>query len=341
LRFFLVAGASPGTDVIFSEERLAGYQAFANKIWNAARFVFLNLERAGAEPWAPAAGEEFRPRAGDDGAVPLEDRWIFSRLSTVAERANHAIEQFRYHEVAHLLYHFIWHEFCDWYLELKKLRFRDGGGLTPEWQNLLAAFERTLRLLHPLMPFLTEEIWQRLTEKLSNRPQSVALATYPEYDVHQVDLEAERHVELLQSIITSARDLRKQVRLDRRVVEGTLYAGGEAALVAGQCGEAIRKLANVELAVAPGLAPAGGATRTHTAHFDLVLSVDSAEAEARRRKLAKELAQLERARDNSRRQLQNQEFLSKAPAPVVESIRQKLAQYEVQIAKLGETLQQL
>jgi valyl-tRNA synthetase len=341
LRYFLVAGAAPGTDVIFSEERVAGYQAFANKIWNAARFVFLNLERAGADPWAPAAGEEFHPRAGEDGAVPLEDRWIFSRLSSVAEQANRAIEQFRYHEVAHLLYHFIWHEFCDWYLELKKLRFQDGSGLTPEWQNLLAAFERTLRLLHPLMPFLTEEIWQRLTEKVADGPKSVALAAYPEYDVHQVDLEAERQVGLLQAIITAARDLRAQMKLDRKVVQGILHTRGEAALVAGLCQEAIRKLANVELAAEPGPAPAGAAARAHTAEFDLVLSVDSTEAEVRRQKLSKELAQLEKARDNSRRQLENQEFLSKAPPPVVESIRQKLAQYEVQIAKLGETLQQL
>jgi valyl-tRNA synthetase len=191
------------------------------------------------------------------------------------------------------------------------------------------------------MPFLTEEIWQRLTEGVPERPKSVALAAYPEYDVHQVDLEAERQVELLQSIITAARDLRAQMKLDRKVVPGTLYTTGEAALVAGQCGEAIRKLAGVELAVGAGPAPADGAARAHTAEFDLILSVDSAEAEARREKLAKELAQLEKAAGNARRQLANQEFLNKAPAPVVESIRQKLAQYEVQIAKLGESLQQV
>jgi len=366
VRYFLVAGAAPGTDVVFSEERLAGYQAFANKIWNAARFVFLNLERAEAEVWAPAPGEEFRPEvfgrgyaadievsapapggefrplADQDGIeVPLEDRWIFSRLSSVAEQANRAIEQFRYHEVAHLLYHFIWHEFCDWYLELKKLRFRDGSGLTPEWKNLLAAFEQTLRLLHPLMPFLTEEIWQRLTEKVAGRPKSLALAAYPEYNVNATDLEAERQVELLQAIITAGRDLRAQMKLDRKAVDGTLYATGEAGAVAARHQEAIRKLANVELAIETGPAPAAGAMRAHTPDFDLLLRVDTTEMEARRQKLARELAQLEKARDNSRRQLENQEFLSKAPVAVVDSIRQKLTQYEVQIAKLGENLQQM
>jgi valyl-tRNA synthetase len=338
LRFFLVAGASPGTDVIFSEERLAGYQAFANKIWNAARFVLLNLERAGAEPWAPPYGQEFRPLAGDDGMVPWEDRWIFSRLSSVADQANRAIEQFRYHEVAHLLYHFLWHEFCDWYLELKKLRFRDGSGLTPEWKNLLAAFERTLRLLHPLMPFLTEELWQRLAEKMDGRPKSLALASYPQYDVNLLDLEAERWFGLHESIITSARDLRAQMKLDQKtMVQGTIYGRLPLAL----SHDAIRKLAKVELAEGDGAAPAGGGVRAHTADFDLVLRAGAAEAGTRRDKLHKELAQLRKARDNSRRQLENQEFLAKAPPAVVDSIRQKLSQYEVQITKLSETLQQM
>jgi valyl-tRNA synthetase len=277
--------------------------------------------------------------AGEDGGVPLEDRWIFSRLSAVAEQANRAIGQFRYHEVAHLLYHFIWHEFCDWYLELKKLRFREGSGLTPEWKNLLAAFERTLRLLHPLMPFLSEELWQRLTAKVEGRPKSLALARYPEYDVHQVDLEAERQVGLLQAIVTAARDLRAQMKLEpKKVVPATLYAAGAAREAAHLCAEAIRKLAAVDLTVSEGAAPPGGGVLAHTADFDLVLRVDAGEAETRRQKLLKELAQVEKAAENARRQLANQEFVGKAPAAVVESIRRKLAQYEAQIVKLRETL---
>jgi hypothetical protein len=102
------------------------------------------------------------PRAEGDG-VPIEDRWIFSRLNDCAQQVNRAIETYRYHEAAQVLWQFIWHEFCDWYVELKKLRFQENSGLTAGWRNILAAFENVLRLLHPAMPFLTEELWQRFS----------------------------------------------------------------------------------------------------------------------------------------------------------------------------------
>jgi valyl-tRNA synthetase len=343
VRFALVIGASPGTDVVFSEDRLASYRAFANKIWNAARFIFLNLERAGAGPWAPQNPQSFRPEASSEAfEVPLEDRWIFSRINSVAEQADRAIEQFRYHEVAHLLYHFIWHEFCDWYLEMKKLRFREGSGLTPEWRNLLAAFERTLRLLHPLMPFITEELWQRLTANVANRPKSIALAAYPQYDVHLADLAAEQQVSVLQTIITTARNLRADMKLDGKQVEGALFSRGAALEIARRHKAVIEKLANVRLQIEEGAMPApAGAAHASTPDFDLVLRAPAAEVEARRRKLAKEKEQLEKARDSSYRQLENREFLEKAPPSVIESIRQKLAQYDAQIEKLGQTLERM
>jgi valyl-tRNA synthetase len=343
LRYFLVSGASPGTDVVFSEEQLQGAQAFANKVWNAARFVFVRLEEAGAQPWAPASAEDFRPSARTDTLeVPLEDRWIFSRLNDVAEKVDGAIEQFRYHEVAHLLYRFVWHEFCDWYIELKKLGFRKDSGLTPEWTNLLAAFERTLRLLHPVMPFITEELWQRLTARVEGRPKSLALAPFPEYDVHLTDLPAEQEMEVLKGIISVARELRAEMKLDpKRAVEGTLYSPGPAAGIARRNLHAIQELARVNLEIVEGSAPGDGKVRASTAQFDLVLRVPAADAEARRQKLAREMAQLEKARASSNRQLQDDEFLSKAPPAVIESIRQKLVQYESQIEKLSQSLQQI
>ncbi len=342
VRFALVIGAAPGTDVLFSEERLAGYQAFANKIWNAARLIFLNLEKAGIGNWAPQDAVNFRPLASPASlAVPFEDRWLFSRLNKVTEEVNRAIEQFRYHEAAHAIYHFIWHEFCDWYLEIKKLGFREGSGLTPEWQNLLAAFERTLRLLHPLMPFLTEELWQRLTAGVAGRPQSIAHAAYPQYDVYLTDHPAEQEARVLQSIIGQARNLRAEMKLDpKRQVEGALYSRGQALEIAQRHESIIIKLAGVRLDLIAGSAPPGASAAT-TADFDLILRVPAAETDARRQKLAKEKAQLEKARDSSHRQLANEEFLAKAPPAVIESIRQKLVQYESQIAKLAQALEQM
>ena len=136
VRFALVASAGQGSDVVLSEERIAGCRAFANKIWNALRFVGMSLERAGAEVWTPADLAAFRPLPDEStGKTALEDRWIFSRLDAVAAEVNDSIEKFRYHEVANTLYHFFWHEFCDWYIEFKKLSFRDGKGLTNGWKK--------------------------------------------------------------------------------------------------------------------------------------------------------------------------------------------------------------
>jgi valyl-tRNA synthetase len=157
VRMALLQGAAPGTDIVLSEERMEGSRDFANKIWNAGRFLFMKMEGAGVEPWLPESLAAFYPEPSSDTLeVPVEDRWIFSRLNNASEQANRSIEQYRYHEAAQVLWHFFWHEFCDWYLELKKLRFRENSGLNADWRNTLAAFETALRLLHPAMPFLTE-----------------------------------------------------------------------------------------------------------------------------------------------------------------------------------------
>src|SRR5215831_1898651 len=197
VRFALARMGAPGTDIALSDDRMESSRAFANKIWNAARFLFLNMERSGVEPRMPEALPEsletFRPEpCADTLEVPVEDRWIFSRLNSTSEQANRAIEQYRYHEAAQLLWHFFWHEFCDWYVELKKLRFRENTGLNADWRNTLAAFETALRLLHPAMPFLTEELWQRLAPSRRDRPTSIALCPYPRYRKEETDYKAER-----------------------------------------------------------------------------------------------------------------------------------------------------
>src|SRR6516164_2949474 len=215
VRMALLQGATPGNDIVLTEERMGGSRNFANKIWNAARLLFLKMESAGVEPWLPEslAAFELEPSA-DTLEVPVEDRWILSRLNSAAEQANRAIEQYRYHEVAQVLWQFFWHEFCDWYLELKKLRFRDKTGLNADWRNTLAAFETALRLLHPAMPFLTEELWQRLAAGRSDRPASIALAEYPQYRSSATDHAAEREIGILQEIVTLARNVRAESKLD-------------------------------------------------------------------------------------------------------------------------------
>ncbi len=338
VRMALLQGAAPGTDIVLTEERMESSRAFANKIWNAARFLLGKMEFCGVEPWLPAKLEEFRPEADPaTGVVPIEDRWIFSRLNACAAQANRSIETYRYHEAAQTLWHFFWHEFCDWYLELKKLEFRENSGLTPGWRNALAAFETALRLLHPAMPFLTEELWQRLATDRSTRPLSIALAGYPQFHEDATDAEAEREIGILQEIVTVARTLRTEAKLDPKLqVAGVLYSLGPALDVARRNAEAIRKLANVNLELKAEAAPKAPGIRSGP-EFDLALHLPKAQEEAQRKRDEKEREQLLRNIANHERQLSDEKFLGRAPAHVVDGMRQKLAEYKTQLGKLDSS----
>jgi valyl-tRNA synthetase len=302
VRMALLQGAAPGTDIVLTEERMESSRAFANKIWNAARFLFMNEE-------GQASGQ-----ASPEGALPIEDRWIFSRLNATAEAANRAIGQYRYHEFAQLLWHFFWHEFCDWYIELKKVPGAN-------WSNAARAFETALRLLHPAMPFLTEELWQRLGNAA---PKSIALAPYPQFRPELFDAEAEGQIEIVKKIVGGARLTRAENKLDpRQQLTGTLYCP-DLELAQRQAG-AIQKLAHVKLELQ---AEAG-------AEWRLVLDVPKTQEEAQGKRIEKEREQLEKNIANIERQLSDEVFLGKAPAKVVESLRAKLADYKAQRAKLS------
>jgi valyl-tRNA synthetase len=309
VRMALLQGAAPGTDIVLTEDRMESSRAFANKIWNAARLLLMNAEVGQA--------------LGLPGSI--EDRWIFSRLNATAEQANRAIDQYRYHEFAQLLWHFFWHEFCDWYLELKKASGQ-------QWESAVAAFETALRLLHPAMPFLTEELWQRLD--IPDRPKSIALAPYPQYRDELNDPEAEMEISILQEIVTMARTLRTEAKLDpKQPLEGTLYCRTGALAIAQRHAAAIRKLANVTLEFKSESAPRSAAMRS-TAEFDVVLHVPAAQEQAQRKRIEKELEQLEKNISNIERQLNDEVFLGKAPPKVIESLRSKLADYKAQREKL-------
>ena len=193
-RFTLAAMAAPGTDIAFSESRTDGYRAFANKIWNAARFMFMNVDRIEqAGTWKQ---QEFLKSLDQSLAgfhpTTLEDHWILSRFHRVTKDVNEAWQTYRFHEAANRIYDFFWGDFCDWYIELVKPRLAPRTGLRAgiACGNLVSLFEASLRLLHPVMPFITEEIWHAVYD--GNPPmKSIALAAYPQADEKQVDLAAE------------------------------------------------------------------------------------------------------------------------------------------------------
>jgi valyl-tRNA synthetase len=259
VRFALIGSAAPGADIALSEQRIDAVRAFANKVWNASRLIFSRIDVT-----QPAPAESPMPES-------LEDRWIRSRLNACAAAANRALEQHRYNDAANELWHFYWDEFCDWYLELKKPRFEENTA------HLIDVYETALRLLHPLMPFLTEELWQRL-----QRPgKSIALQPYPRFDPAAEDKNAEHDMAHLQAIVTAARGLKAEHGIDgRQTLPGILYAPGHAYHVAQAHAASIRDLAKVELELRhEGASKLEGAVRS-TPDFDLVLEVRNAKSAA-------------------------------------------------------------
>jgi valyl-tRNA synthetase len=322
VRLGLMRSAAPGTDITYSEERLVAARQFANKMWNAARLILMNMEAAGIAPSLPEPGTP----------ETLEDRWIFSRLSRTAASVNRALEQHRYHEVAEELWQFFWHDFCDWYLEIKKLRLEPGSGITNDWRNLLSVFSAYLRLQHPVMPFVTEELWHRFGQE-----QSIALAAYPQ--AGSTDEIAEREMALLQEMITAARKLRADHAIDKKLLlEGVLYCRNGSKSVDLSV---IEKLAAVKLDVRSGTAPdLSGAVRS-TPEFDLVLRLPEVDHEIQRARLVKEIEQLEKTIADKDRQLASDKFLNSAPGHVVESLRAKRAEQVAQVEKSRATLNTL
>jgi valyl-tRNA synthetase len=300
VRLSLMMAAAPGTDIAYSEDRLVSARQFANKMWNASRLILMNMESAGIEPMIPERGL----------AESLEDRWIVSRLSRTAEAVNRALEQHRYHEVAEVLWQFFWHDFCDWYLEIKKLRLAPGSGLTNDWHNLLSVFGAFLRLQHPITPFITEELWHRF-----GQAESIALAAYPQAEI--VDESAEHDMALMQDMITAARKLRADHGVDKKLLlEGVLYCRNGASEVELPV---IEKLAVVKLDVRTGVAPnLKGAVRS-TPDFDLLLELPEVDVALQRSRLTSEIEKLEKLVAGITKQLDDETFVSRAPAHVVES----------------------
>jgi valyl-tRNA synthetase len=315
-RFTLAAMAAPGTDIAFNESRTEGYRAFANKIWNAARFMFMNVDRLGV-----AGVPTFQ-------AVTLEDRWILSRFHRVTREVNDALATYRFHEAANQIYDFFWGEFCDWYLELIKPRLMDEASresAQSACQNLVSLFEAALRLLHPVMPFITEEIWQAVYDGKPPQ-QSIALAVYPQADEKKLDLNAEIEMAILQDLIVSVRNLRAELKVEPKVkvpIELFAHDPQTKALVV-QNREAIERLANVSGVTDATQSQASQAPSRATARFDVrVVYEKKIDVAAERERLTKELEKMEKEIANGQRQLSNEGFLAKAPANVVEGLRKR------------------
>jgi valyl-tRNA synthetase len=337
LRFTFAALATMGRDIRFDLGRIEGYRNFCNKLWNASRYVLMNTEEVAAD-------------LGGDCTYTVADRWIRGRLGIAITSVRDNLDAYRFDLAAQAMYEFVWYEFCDWYLELSKpvLQAQDATAQLKRGtrRTLVEVLDASLRLLHPLMPFITEEIWQRVGRLAGRKGPTIMLQPYPAAADFAVDDEAGRQVALLQAVVLGVRQIRGEldvphsrttpvyVRTDRP---------GDAAAVAALSDTIVRvgNLESVTIVASedelPPCAVAIIAGRTILAPFARL--VDDVSAEIAR--LEKRHARAAQDRDKCVAKLANEKFVANAPSEVVAQERERIAEFERQLAQLAEQMRRL
>jgi valyl-tRNA synthetase len=345
VRFTLASMASPGTDIAFNVARTEGYRAFANKIWNAARFLFMNVDRAAEIGITvdPAALGGMPAAAAD---APLEARWIVAELHSTAANVNEALENYRYDDAANIIYQFFWGSFCDWYLEIVKLRLDFSETANKEQTKdalttLLSVFEASLRLLSPFMPFITEEIWHAVFD--GNPPaKSIALASYPQGSQLAIDAPAQVDMSTIQSLIVEIRALRKEMNVEEKLLTPIeLRIGpGDRGIVEENRGT-VERLARVsELRFVDKITE--GLSAHSTFNFDVAVIYErTIDVPAERERLTKDIARYEKGLAAAERQLGNEGFLAKAPAHIVEGLKKQESETRQLLEKAHAALKAL
>jgi valyl-tRNA synthetase len=350
MRFCLASMAAPGTDIVLSDDRLLGARSFANKIWNAARFLFMNLDKfeQGGTSLEELAGPEVRAQApyAFEGQVPLVDRWLFARLASTVEMVNAALAEYRFHEAAQSVYQFFWGDFCDWYIEWVKpeLQHADRARATVAWKNLFAGFDAALRLLHPFMPFLTEELWHQLPQKAEAK--SIALDHYPEARPAWKNEQGLREYGLVQEVIQGLRTVRAEMKLDPKKKVAAEFSSADATVrgivEANREGIVRLGLLNELRVTAEKLREGSGGMRS-TAQFDLQIPypAETTAAGAEKARLKKEMEGLQKAIASKENQLGNETFRRRAPQNIIQQMEQVLAGQRIELQKMTDRLKQL
>jgi len=327
-RFTLAAFAAQGRDIKLSEERILGYRHFVNKIWNASRLVLMNLD-------GESAGEK------QEDLLTLPDRWILARMGQVSRDVSSALEDYRFNDAAGSCYQFVWHEFCDWYLEMAKLGlYNDDERVKENTKAVLAAvLKAVLKLLHPFMPFVTEEVWQLLP----GNDTSIMVADFPEASADGIDQKAIDDMDLIMGVITGIRNIRGEMRIPpSKLVNVVLdVPDKEREQVLMENVAHIRTLGKVEgfSIVSRAPKPEGSATAVFEDMQIHVLLKGLLDFEEEKKRINKEIMKLEKDLGLSNRKLANADFLEKAPPNIIEQVREKVKTLTEKVQKLQQNLE--
>jgi|RhiMetdeSRZDD1v2_1073273.scaffolds.fasta_scaffold57721_3 valyl-tRNA synthetase len=326
-RFTLVALAAQGRDIRLSDERVEGYRNFANKLWNAARLVLSNLDG-----YDPAAARKTTP--------DLAARWIDSRLQATIGGVRAHLKAYRFNDAASAIYQFLWGELCDWYLEIAKLdlyRADDPARKLATQHALVTTLEATLRLLHPFMPFITEEIWQRLPHE----GDSIMIAPYPKVARRRVDASAEREMGVVMGVVTAIRNIRGEMRVAPGVTLSAIVRPGPeapAALVRANA-PLIQTLARAAVTVDSNASRPRNSALGVVGDIEVYVALEGVvDLGAERQRLEKEIKRADDAIAFGRAKLARPEFAERAPAEIVDKEREKVAQQEALREKLVASL---
>jgi valyl-tRNA synthetase len=331
------------TDTRWNEKQVESYRNFANKIWNATRFCLLNSEGAGVKP------------ATLDGVTALHDRWIISRLNKTARDLNAAIDGYQFHEAVQTLYHFFWDDFCDWYIELAKADVtaeQESAARTEARARLLTVLEHALRLLHPFMPYITEELWQRLPgEKqlhtaYAGADATVMLAAYPQGAAHLIDEAAESEMQAIIELISRVRNIRSEMNIKPAERIPIIVGSPDENLrhVFSSAREQISRLVRAsEISINDRLdAPRASARAVLTGGAEVAVPLEGLiDFEQERRRLQREQEKLQAEAAKLEAQLGNPNFVSRAPAERVNEVRARIADISQQSSQLQQTVENL
>ncbi len=322
LRFTFASLATHGRDIKFDMARCEGYRNFCNKLWNASRFVLMNCE-----------GHD----TGLDEALPLEfsfaDRWILGRLEQAIGDVRTGFDQYRFDMAARAIYEFVWDEYCDWYLELAKVQIANGGEAAQRAtrRTLVRVLETLLRLAHPVIPFITEELWQAVAPLAGSQGESIMLAAYPECDPGRIDTAALAEMARLKDLINATRNLRGEMNLSP-ALKAPMFVEGDAlrATVYAPYMKSLGRLSEVQV-VNP--LPEGDAPVAIVGDWRVMLHIE-VDREAEMARLDKEIARLSGEIGKARGKLGNASFVDKAPAAVVEQEQKRLADFIATLDKV-------